>query len=121
MPEWFDEVLDAVEGGEPFYLSCESCGASSLPPRRICPDCGSSELSRKDLSETATVETYTPIHVTIPAFSDDAPYTVAVARFDEGVRLTGQVSDGDEVEIGDDVRLGVGENDEGRYLTFEAF
>lgn len=119
MPAWFDGLLDAVEAGEPFHMSCADCGASSLPPREVCPDCGSHELSKEDLSKTATVETYTPIHVTIPAFSGETPYTVVVAGFDEGVRLTGQLV-GDEVEMGDEVRVGVGENDDGRYLTFEA-
>ncbi len=119
MPSWFNELLDAVEAGDAFYLSCADCGASSLPPRDVCPECGSLELSEQELSTTATVETYTPIHVTIPAFSGETPYTVVVAGFDEGVRLTGQFV-GDEVEMGDEVRLGVGEHDEGRYLTFEA-
>ncbi|MDZ7688084.1 MAG: OB-fold domain-containing protein [Halobacteriales archaeon] len=116
MPAWFDELLDAVEAGEPFYMSCADCGASSLPPREVCPDCGSRDLSKQDLSTTATVESYTSIHVTIPAFSGETPYTIVVAGFDEDVRLTGQLV-GDEVGMGDEVR--VGENDEERYLTFE--
>lgn len=118
MPRWFEELLDAVEDGEPFCLSCADCGATSPPPRRVCPDCGGTDLSKRGLSTTAIVRTYTPIHVTIPAFSSETPYTVVVAEFDEGVKLTGQI-DGDEVDIGDEVRVGVGENEDERYLTFE--
>ncbi|WP_434522171.1 Zn-ribbon domain-containing OB-fold protein [Halorubrum sp. AS12] len=110
----YAEWLDALAGGDGFALVCPD-GHGSLPPRRVCPECGSTELSREPLREVGTVETYSVVHVPSPRFADDAPYATAVVDFGP-TRLTGIVRDGDrgsdatpEVEIGDRVAVGVGE------------
>ena len=109
----YAEWLDALADGEGFALVCPD-GHGSLPPRRVCPECGSPDLSREPLQETGTVETYSVVHVPSPRFADDAPYATAVVDFGP-TRLTGVVRDGgaaDEapaVEIGDAVTADVGE------------
>ena len=107
------EWLDALTDGDGFALVCPN-GHGSLPPRRVCPECGAADLSREPLDETGTVETYSVVHVPSPRFADDAPYATAVVDFGP-TRLTGIVRDGDggdgtpEVEIGDAVTVAVGE------------
>ena len=110
------EWLAALAEGEGFALVCPD-GHGSLPPRRVCPDCGSADLSTEPIRETGTVETYSVVHVPSPRFSDDAPYATAVVDFGP-TRLTGVVrgapGDGDadappEVAIGDAVTVAVGE------------
>ena len=98
--EGYDDWLAAIEDGDGFYLECEN-GHGSLPPRRVCPHCSSTELTEEPLPETGTVETFTVVHVPTPQFSDDAPYATAVADFGS-VRLTGQVRDVpvDDVTVG---------------------
>jgi len=106
--EGYDEWLAAVDEGEGYYLRCPQ-EHGSLPPRTRCPHCGSGELVEASLPETGTVETLTETQVPIPSFEDDAPYRVAIASFGE-VRLTGQLR-GDGTQIGDDVRVDVGERE----------
>ena len=110
------EWLAALADGEGFALVCPD-GHGSLPPRRVCPECGAADLSREPLRETGTVETYSVVHVPSPRFADDAPYATAVVDFGP-TRLTGIVRDGDgddgadgppEVAIGDAVTVAVGE------------
>ncbi|WIV68182.1 Zn-ribbon domain-containing OB-fold protein [Natrialbaceae archaeon AArc-T1-2] len=98
--EGFDDWLDAVERGEPYYLKCTE-GHSFLPPRRVCPDCGSTSVESAPLPATGDVETFTVTSVATPAFEDDTPYAVAIADFGP-VRLTGQLVeiDVDDVENG---------------------
>ncbi|ELZ51473.1 hypothetical protein C465_03725 [Halorubrum distributum JCM 9100] len=109
----YAEWLDALADGDGFAVVCPE-GHGSLPPRRVCPECGSPELSREPLDETGTVETYSVVHVPSPRFAADAPYATAVVDFGP-TRLTGIVRDGgadDEapaVEIGDTVAVDVGE------------
>lgn len=100
--EW---VASLAEGG--FYLECVN-GHGSLPPRRVCPECGDTDLARRDLPSTGTVETFSEVHVATPAFTDEAPYVTAIADFG-AVRLTGVLRDVavDEVEIGDAVTADV--------------
>ncbi|ELY78400.1 Zn-ribbon domain-containing OB-fold protein [Natrinema pallidum] len=85
----FDEWLAAAAEGDAYYLECAN-GHGSLPPRRVCPDCGSTDIAEADLSETGEIRTVTVTHVPTPAFEDDAPYATAVVDFGP-VRLTGQV------------------------------
>lgn len=104
----FDEWLRAFAADDGYFLECEN-GHGSLPPRRVCPDCGSSALTEESLPDTGTVETVTTVHVPTPAFADDAPYSTVIADFG-AVRLTGIVVDADPgtVEVGDEVEPDVG-------------
>jgi uncharacterized OB-fold protein len=116
----FDDWLDAIEGGEPYYFACPD-GHGALPPCRVCPECGSTELQRTDLPASGTVSTYTIVNVAAPQFAEDTPYATAVVDFGE-VRLTGVVRgiDHDEVETGTTVGVDVEETETtgDRVLTF---
>ncbi|MFB6165658.1 MAG: Zn-ribbon domain-containing OB-fold protein [Haloarculaceae archaeon] len=121
MPAWYDDLAASVASGALTYLVCGACGATATAPRTICPECGEPDLGERSLSDTATVETFTEIYVTIPRFDGETPYTVVLGAFDEGVRLTGQLrgADADAIDIGDAVRIGVEEREEGSdLLTF---
>jgi uncharacterized OB-fold protein len=116
----FDEFLDALAEGEGYYVECAN-GHGSLPPRRVCPECGSADLDEAPLPESGEVATYTRVHVPAPSFADDAPYVTAVVDFGP-VRLTGQVlADVEDVEIGLEVEPGVGETETRgeRLVVFE--
>jgi len=119
--EGFDDVLDAVAEGEGYYLECSN-GHGSLPPRRLCPDCGDTELTEEPLPDSGEIDTYTVTHVATPNFADDAPYVVAIADFGP-VRLTGQLRgvDPEAVETGQVVGVDVAttETTDERLLVFE--
>lgn len=103
----YDDLLDAIEEGEGYYLECPD-GHGSLPPRRLCPECGDPELTEEPLPESGEIDTYTVTHVPTPDFGDDAPYALAVVNFGP-VRLTGQLQgvDTDAVETGQVVGVDV--------------
>ncbi|PSQ61106.1 MAG: nucleic acid-binding protein [Halobacteriales archaeon SW_9_67_25] len=117
----YDDFLDAVEAGEPYYLESPS-GNGWLPPREVDPETGERELVETDLPETGEVLTYTITNVAGPSFADDTPYVVAIAEFGP-VRITGQIRgmDHDDVEVGQTVELSVGRNEtaEERVVVFE--
>lgn len=106
----YDDLLDAIEAGAGYYLECAN-GHGSLPPRRVCPKCGSADLEETPLPETGIIETFTVVHVATPAFTDDTPYTTAIADFD-GVRVTGQIRgvNPKDVERGMTVSPAIGES-----------
>ena len=103
----YDEWLDAIEAGEGFYLRSPE-GHGSLPPRRVCPHSGSTDLKREPLPETGTIETYSIVHVGATTFEDDTPYISAVVDFG-AVELTGVVRgvDPEAVAVGDAVGVTV--------------
>ena len=115
----FDDFLDAVEAGDPYYLESPS-GNGWLPPRQFDPETGERDLEEKELPDTGEVLTTTVTNVAGPSFAEDTPYVVAVAQFGP-VRITGQLPGSDPPDIGDEVRLSVGENEqEKRVIRFEA-
>ena len=107
----YDDFLDAIEAGEGCYLECEN-GHGWLPPRRVCPECGSRELAETPLPEAGEVRTYTTVAVATPQFSEDTPYVTAIAAFGP-VRVTGIVrgTDPEDVEMGMPVGIAVGERE----------
>ncbi|WP_299233647.1 Zn-ribbon domain-containing OB-fold protein [Natronomonas sp.] len=116
----YDDFLDSLADGEPFYLEGPE-GDGWLPPRRIDPETGLREFTREPLPETGEVLTMTVTNVAGPSFAADAPYLVAVAQFGP-VRITGQLRgmDHEDVEIGQEVTLGVGTSEAGeRLVVFE--
>jgi len=94
----YDEWLDALADGEGYYLAAPT-GEGSLPPRRVCPHTGATELTEEPLPETGTVEAATTVHVGTPSFADDTPYVTAVVDFGP-VRLTGVVRGIDPEGVG---------------------
>lgn len=116
----YDEWLDALDTGDGYSLVCDE-GHGSLPPRRVCPHCGSPDLSEEQLPETGVVETYTVVHVPPPNFAHEAPYATVIADFG-GVRLTGVLgSEGvDDVEVGSTVEASaaVNESNDSRMVRF---
>ncbi len=119
-PATYDEWLDAIEAGEGFYLESPE-GHGSLPPRRVCPHSGSTELSQQPLPETGTIETYSVVHVAAEKFSEDTPYINAIVDFGP-VGLTGVLrgADPEHVSVGDEVRVTVEarETTDDRLLVF---
>ncbi|WP_114577846.1 Zn-ribbon domain-containing OB-fold protein [Saliphagus sp. LR7] len=103
----FDDWLDALGDGDPYFLECEH-GHGSLPPRRVCPEpgCDSTDLEERSLPETGRIESVTVVSVATPAFEADAPFALAVADFGP-VSLTGQVRgiESEDAEIGTTVSL----------------
>lgn len=103
----YDDLLDAIDAGEGYYLECEH-GHGWLPPRRICPECGSRELNEEPLPDAAEIASYTEIAVAAPSWADDAPYVTAIADFGP-VQMTGLLRDATDPEIGMVVGVEVGQ------------
>lgn len=80
---------------------CEVCGARSLPPARVCPQCrATDQMTDESLADVSgTVTTYTVDHL---AYTPSPPMLVVVVDFAGGGRFRCQLTDAspDEVRIG---------------------
>ena len=103
----YADFLDAIEAGEGCYLECEN-GHGWLPPRRICPECGSRDLAEEPLPDVGELVSFTEVAVPAPVFSDDAPYLTALADFGP-VQVTGLLRGAEDPDVGDVVGIQVGE------------
>jgi uncharacterized OB-fold protein len=88
---------------------CIHCQAKIFPPRDICPECGEEANSTMALSGRGQVYSFTKVSQAPASHEEQAPYTVALVKLDEGPTVTAQLTDLDEkqqpVEIGMPVEM----------------
>ena len=98
---------EGLKEGKVYATKCKQCGKVYFPPNVDCPDCLTTELEWVTLSSEAEVETFTHVVVRPTTFQQNKPYTVAIGKLEEGVKvlawLTGfKLS---EIKVGMKVRL----------------
>lgn len=86
---------------------CPHCEAKLFPPRDICPECGQEARATYNFSGRGEVYSYTTIYEPPAGYEENAPYTVALIKLEEGPIVTAQLTDlGDQpVEIGAPVEM----------------
>jgi uncharacterized OB-fold protein len=102
LPFW-----EGLKQGKVLATKCTQCGKLYFPPNADCPDCLVSNLEWVELSKEAEIETFTHVVVRPTSFQQNKPYTVAIGKLQEGVRvlawLTGfKLS---EIKVGMKVKL----------------
>ncbi|MEM2465677.1 MAG: Zn-ribbon domain-containing OB-fold protein [Candidatus Bathyarchaeia archaeon] len=109
---------EGLKQGKILTTKCKKCGKLCFPPAADCANCLSSDVEWVELSSEATIETFTHVVVRPTTFQQEKPYTVAIGRLREGVRvlawLTGfKLS---EVKIGMKAKLVAKLTSEGRPI-----
>jgi uncharacterized protein len=86
---------------------CPHCDAKIFPPRDVCPNCGGEAKTTYAFSGKGAVFSYTTIYEAPTGFDENAPYTVALVKLEEGPLVTAQLTDlGSQlVEIGMPVEM----------------
>ena len=83
-------------------FKCKKCGAMTYPKRLICPSCKGKDFNEVSLSDEGKIVTFTKLWA-IPDGIEQLPLTLAIAEFNDKVRVTGQVLS-EEIKTGDRVR-----------------
>ena len=86
---------------------CPHCEAKIFPPRDVCPECGGEAKERYTFSGRGEVYSYTTVYDAPAGFKENAPYTVAMIKLEEGPMVTAQMTDLGEksVEVGTPVEM----------------
>ena len=86
---------------------CPSCEEKIFPPRDVCPHCGGQAKTKFQFSGKGEVYSVTKMYDVPKGFEEQAPYTIALIKLEEGPMVTAQLTDlGDtEVEIGMPVEM----------------
>ena len=78
---------------------CADCGEAHFYPRPFCPKCWSGQVRWEDASGSATLYTWSTVHVNdLPPFPERVPYIAAMVELAEGPRMMTNVI---ECESGD--------------------
>lgn len=86
---------------------CPFCQAKIFPPRDVCPECGGEAKTAYSFSGKGEVYSFTRMGNAPAGFEEQAPYTVALIKLQEGPIVTAQLTDlGDQdVQIGMPVEM----------------
>src|SRR5512136_78009 len=84
------KVLKFYEGlkeGKVYATKCKDCGKIYFPPNVDCPECLTTGLDWVELSSEAEIVTFTHVVVRPTTFQHEKPYTVAIGKLKEGVKV----------------------------------
>lgn len=86
---------------------CPHCEAKIFPPRDVCPECGGEAKTQYNFSGRGEIYSYTTIYEPPAGYEENAPYTVALVKLEEGPIVTAQLTDVDngQVQIGQPVEM----------------
>jgi uncharacterized OB-fold protein len=72
---------------------CPHCDQKIFPPRDVCPECGEEARTLYQFSGRGEVYSYTTVYDAPAGHEDQAPYTVALVKLEEGPMVTAQLTD----------------------------
>jgi len=78
---------EGLKEGKVYTTKCVKCGKPHFPPVADCPDCLSSEMEWIELSSEVEVETFTHVVIRPTSFQQNKPYTVAIGKLKEDVKV----------------------------------
>ncbi len=98
---------EGLRQGKVYATRCVKCGKLNFPPAGDCPECTSQEIEWVELSGDAEVETFTHVVIRPTTFQQYKPYTVAIGKLKEGVKVLAWITGFklSEVKIGMKVKL----------------
>jgi len=111
---------EGLKEGKIYATKCVKCGKLYFPPAADCPDCLSSSMEWIILSNEAEIETFTHVVIRPTSFQQFKPYTVAIGRLKEGVKVLAWLTEFkmSEVKVGMKAKLVAKVTSEGN-LTYE--
>ena len=78
---------------------CPHCQAKIFPARDVCPECGGEAKTAFKFSGKGEVYSFTTMYSVPSGFEQNAPYTVALVKLEEGPIITAQLTDVGEKEV----------------------
>jgi uncharacterized OB-fold protein len=81
------KFYEGLREGKVYGTKCRGCGKIYFPPNVDCSECLTTGLEWVELSSEAEIETFTHVVVRPTTFQQNKPYTVAIGRLKEGVKV----------------------------------
>lgn len=106
---------DWIREGEFRTTRCKKCGTLHFPPVAECSECGKSQVEWVKIKGIGELEAFTHVIARPISFQHREPYTIAIGKLVDGVKVLAWLRDVDitEVEIGMKIKLTAGTSAEG--------
>lgn len=86
---------------------CDHCGAKFFPPRQVCTECKSTNLTPHEFDGHGEIYSFTTVRQAPMGHEGNVPYIVGIIKLDEGPMVEAQITDinPDNVKIGQRVEM----------------
>jgi hypothetical protein len=84
--------VDFLDKGILMGTKCKKCGATYFPPRTDCCQCLSADTEWSEVMGKGKLISYSTLIYAPTGFEGDLPYTIALAEFDNGMKVFGRLS-----------------------------
>jgi uncharacterized OB-fold protein len=78
---------EGLKQGKIYATKCKGCGKLYFPPSADCPGCLTADLEWAELGSEAEIETFTHVVIRPTSFQQMKPYTVAIGKLNDGVKV----------------------------------
>ncbi len=86
------DFIDYLTQGKVMTTKCKKCGTPYFPPKMDCPSCLDSDVEWFEIKNNGKLITYTTVNYGPSGFEDDAPYTLGIGEFEDGLRIFSRLS-----------------------------
>lgn len=83
---------EGLQNGQLMVQKCKQCGNVQFPPSPVCTNCLSDEVEWVNCSGKATLWSKVTFHKSYLEPYKDIPYSVVMAKLEEGPIVTGRIS-----------------------------
>ncbi len=105
---WTEQFWKAAKEHKLLIQVCEDCQTRIFYPKKVCPECWSSNLTWEEASGKGKVYSFSVMQDMVePKFWADIPYVLAMVDLEEGIRLMTRIvaCDPEAVEIDMEVEV----------------
>jgi len=113
------EFNDGINNNKLKGTKCEDCGHLMLPPRPLCPECGSTKMSSYDFKGEGVVKAQTTETVPLSSFKERCPITVGIIELIDGPMISGIILEEEKVKVGSKVKAAFIEEGDKKILGFK--
>lgn len=71
---------------------CTDCAHMTFPPKPVCPECWSQNVTWTELKGTGVLRSFTEVAIAPLAFAKEAPYVIGLVDLDEGIRCMSRIT-----------------------------
>jgi uncharacterized OB-fold protein len=86
------DFIKYLEQGKVMATRCKKCGTNYFPPKMDCPSCLGSDVEWFEIKGNGKLITYTIVQYGPSGFENDAPYTLGILDFGDGLHVFGRLS-----------------------------
>jgi uncharacterized OB-fold protein len=99
----YKDYNEALQDNRILGVKCGACGAITAPPKMVCPECASDDLSVYELKPEGKVKTFTTVYVAAEGREDEVPYVILLVELAEGPWIMGNLDCVDPSDTGMDL------------------